>query len=119
MVVEDDDLNQKIYELILSENYNLTLCKNSNEFYSVLTQNKYDLFIIDLSLPGVVDGIEIIKSLRRMENYSSTPIVVVTAHAFKRDELAALEAGASLFLRKPVNNELIIKEINKLLDSSL
>ncbi|MEW6702946.1 MAG: response regulator, partial [Bacteroidota bacterium] len=72
-------------------------------------------FLIDLSLRGDKDGIYLIKELRRTEKYANTPIVVVTANALKRDEETAINAGATTFIRKPVENERLTAEFVRFL----
>ncbi len=110
MIVEDDDLNQLIYNKIFANKYDTVMCKNEDDFYPALKKNKFDIFLIDISLVGTKDGIQLIKELRQMKEYKSTPIIVVTANAFKRDEEIAKDAGATKFIRKPVDTKFLIEE---------
>lgn len=109
MIVEDDDLNQLIYNRIFANKYNVVMCKNEDDFYPALKKNKFDIFLIDISLVGTKDGIQLIQELRQMKDYKSTPIIVVTANAFKKDEEIAKDAGATKFLRKPVDTKMLIE----------
>lgn len=111
LIVEDDDLTQKVYKAMFSKKYDLVLCKNEIDFYPALDKHKIDIFLIDISLVGTKDGIQLIKELRNSKNYKSTPIIVVTANAFKKDEEVALEAGATKFIRKPFDNKRLIEEL--------
>lgn len=115
LVVEDDELNQRIYSLLLAKEYSITVCSNDKEFSAAIQKTDYDLFIIDLSLHSEKDGIQIIKELRGMDKYKKIPIMVVTAHAFKKDEDNSLAAGANVCIVKPVDNKLLLKEIKKYL----
>ncbi|NJD21268.1 MAG: response regulator [Melioribacter sp.] len=110
LIVEDDDLNQLIYNRIFASKYDIVMCKNEDDFYPALNANKFDIFLIDISLVGTKDGIQLIQELRQMKEYKSTPIIVVTANAFKRDEEIAKDAGATKFLRKPIDTKMLIEE---------
>ncbi|MCL4551056.1 MAG: response regulator [Bacteroidetes bacterium] len=113
LIVEDDDLNQKLYMAVLSKEFDTTFCANDVQFYAALPKKKYDIFLIDLALGKGEDGISLIKKLRQMDEYKSTPIIVVTAYAFKRDEDTAMAAGATKFIRKPVDNKVLLNEFKK------
>ena len=110
LIVEDDDLNQLIYNRIFASKYDIVMCKNEDDFYPALNANKFDIFLIDISLVGTKDGIQLIQELRQMKEYKFTPIIVVTANAFKRDEEIAKDAGATKFLRKPIDTKMLIEE---------
>jgi CheY-like chemotaxis protein len=115
LIIEDDELNQQLYMLLLAAKYNLTLCKNSVEFDEVIQDSNFDLFLVDITLQGLKNGLELIGEIRSMSRYESTPIIVVTANAFKVDEVAAYSAGASIFIRKPFVN----KELRSAIENSL
>src|SRR3954471_5039236 len=60
-----------------------------------------DVGVTRLSLPGDIDGFEVIKRLRRDPQTRSKPIVVLTSWGWQTERLRALEAGCDLFLTKP------------------
>ncbi|MEW6196630.1 MAG: response regulator [Bacteroidota bacterium] len=115
LIVEDDELSRKAYEVVFSKRFNVIICKNDIEFEQIVNSHKFDIFIIDISLVGMKDGIQIIEELRQMENYKSSPIIVVTANAFKKDEEISMAAGADKFIRKPIDNRLLMEEVYSLL----
>jgi CheY-like chemotaxis protein len=113
MVVEDDRLTLKVYEKLLSPHFEMVICPTVEEYYDNLLRNKVDMFIVDLSLRSHVDGIQIIKGLRQMDEYKYTPVIVITAHAFMRDERKAMDAGATAFLRKPIDNKILLDSLTR------
>ncbi len=113
LIVEDDELNLKVYMYCLKNDFEITTCRGDTEFFEKLSLGLQDIFLVDLSLPGGKDGIQIVQELRRMKEYEKTPIVVVSAHAFRVDEEKALAAGATRFLRKPIENSALLSEIKK------
>jgi len=66
---------------------------------------------MDISLRDEKDGLQLTRELREMQQYKDCPIIALTANVFKKDELAAYEAGVSKFLRKPIENEKLLSEI--------
>lgn len=115
LIIEDDDLILEIFGKVLARHFDVHTAKTVEEYYSYLSENSYSAFLVDLSLRGEKDGIYLIKELRQTEKYANTPIVVVTANALKRDEETAINAGATTFIRKPVENERLTAEFTKFL----
>jgi DNA-binding response OmpR family regulator len=115
LIIEDDEIISDIYEKAFSIEYQSVICRNELEFYPALEKNNFDLFLIDLSLGKGKDGITLIHELRQMNEYATTPIFVVTAYTLLKDEEAAFNAGANAFFKKPVDYEVLLKEINKYL----
>ncbi|MCX6168454.1 MAG: response regulator [Ignavibacteriales bacterium] len=113
LIVEDDKLNQLAYRGVLSKHYDVKICGDDKEFYSALSEDTYELFIIDLALNCEKNGIDLIKELRQMDKYKGTPIIVVTAYAFTKDRKLSLEAGADKFIVKPFDNKNLLGEIQK------
>lgn len=112
LIVEDDELNRMVYQGVLSKNFDLVICKNDVEFINELQKGiPFNAFLIDLSLKGKKDGIQLIQELREIDKYKTVPVIVITAHAYKRDEETAIAAGANKFLRKPVDNKSLLKEL--------
>ena len=115
MIVEDDGLNQKFYQALLSKDYEIRICGDDEEFNAALKENVYDLFIIDLALNCGKTGIDLIRELREMEKYKDTPIIVATAFAYRKDKEIAMAAGTTKFISKPFDMETILTEIKKIL----
>ncbi len=115
LVVEDDRLNQLVYQGILSKIYDVKICGDDKEFDTALSEDTYELFIIDLALNCEKDGIDLIKELRLMNKYKDSPIIVVTAFAFRKDRDNSLSAGANSFVVKPFDTKNLIEEIKKYL----
>ena len=111
MVVEDDRLTLKVYEKLLSPHFEIIFCSSVEEYFNNLNLNKFDMFIVDISLKSDVDGVQLIRGLREMDAYKNTPVIVITAHAFMRDERKAMDAGATEFLRKPIDNKYLLESL--------
>lgn len=111
MVVEDDRLTLKVYEKLLSPYFEMIICSSVEEYFNNLNLNKVDLFIMDISLKNDIDGLQLIRGLRERKDYKTTPVIVITAHAFIKDERNAIDAGATAFIRKPIDNKILLKSL--------
>ncbi|MDO4294285.1 MAG: response regulator transcription factor [Eubacteriales bacterium] len=98
LIVEDDRSIRNFFRTILEANrYDVTLAENGQEGYSLITSLCPDLVILDLGLPDL-DGMEI---LRRVREWSSLPVVVISARSHERDKVEALDLGADDYITKP------------------
>ncbi|MEJ5261045.1 MAG: response regulator [Ignavibacterium sp.] len=111
LVVEDDPQNLKFLKLLLSRDFNVLTCSSESEFYRILVHQQFDAVLMDITLSGNKSGISLIKSLRQIPLYKNTPVICLSAHIAESDELEALNAGANLYLRKPVQNKILIDSI--------
>lgn len=115
LIMEDDRTILDIFTRVLKKNLNVVPCNNLTEYEAALSVMDFDIFMIDLSLGGQKDGIYLIKELRKNEKYKSTPILVVTAHVLHSDEIVVIGAGATKFLRKPIENNSLLNAVMELL----
>jgi len=117
LVVEDDYENQKFLQIFLKRKFELEICDSSETFYEKLDQKKFDIILMDISLRGKKDGLQLTRELREMEEYKNLPIVGLSAHAFQRDKDNAYNAGVDVFLTKPVQNDILMETLIKTLES--
>ena len=98
LVIEDEAGIRSLIAAVLTANdYDPILSVSGADGMSMLTSHCPDLVLLDLGLPDM-DGMEIIRSVRE---WSTLPIVVLSARNHERDKVAALDAGADDYLTKP------------------
>jgi len=113
LIVEDDYENQKFLQIFLRRKFDLELCDSSDTFYAKLDKSKFDIILMDISLKGKKDGLQLTKELREMEEYKDLPIIGLSAHAFQRDKENAYNAGVDVFITKPVQNDVLMETLVK------
>jgi CheY-like chemotaxis protein len=74
-----------------------------------------DLILTDVMMP-VMDGLEAMRAMRRLDLLKATPIIAVSASVGTDDQARSLAAGANAFLSKPVNQEHLFREVGRLLE---
>jgi len=103
LVVEDNELNMKLFRDVLQATGYRTLEAGSGEEAVALAgTHAPDLVLMDVQLPGI-DGVETLTRLRRDEQTASVRVVALTAQAMDGDRERFLEAGFDGYLAKPVD----------------
>jgi CheY-like chemotaxis protein/signal transduction histidine kinase len=114
LVVEDEPTNQKLMERILKKkNYSIRMVDNGIDAIKEMKQHHFDLIIMDVQLPGM-DGMETTQRIRNMEPdiiNPKVPVIAVSAHALKDDQMLFSSSGMDDFIEKPVQQELLYKKI--------
>ena len=111
LVVEDDEDSQKFLNLFLKRKFDLQMSNSAETFYEKLENNEFDLILMDVSLRGEKDGLQLTREIKGMEKYKNIPVIALTAHAYQRDRAEAYKAGVNYFLTKPVKNELLLETL--------
>jgi len=98
LVIEDDPQIRRFLRATLSsQGYRLLEAPTGEEGLALAASHQPDLIILDLGLPDL-DGLTI---ARRVREWSTLPIVVLSARGQERDKIAALDAGADDYVTKP------------------
>ena len=119
LLAEDNELNMEITEFVLqNEGADLTKAWDGQEAVELFRNSEpgeFDVILMDIMMP-VMDGYEAAKMIRSLdrEDAKEIPIIAMTANAFTEDRIKAKEAGMDEHVAKPVDVELLIKVIHKL-----
>lgn len=116
LIVEDDYENQKFLQIFLKRKFDLELCDSAESFYDRLSKSKFDIILMDISLKGEKDGLQLTKEIRKMDEYKNMPIVGLSAHAFQKDKENAYNAGVDIFITKPVQNVILMDTLFEALE---
>ncbi len=115
LITEDDFENQKFLEMFLKRNFDVYICDSAQSFYDNINNTKFDLVLMDISLKGNKNGLELTEELRKIPAYKNIPVVCLSAHAFKKDRENAFNAGVDIFLTKPVENKILLNTLLELI----
>ena len=121
LAAEDNELNAEIIEMLLTDDgAKVTVAKNGRQAVECFENNPpgtFDAILMDVMMP-VMDGIAATKAIRAMDrpDAKTIPIIAMTANAFTEDRIRAKEAGMDEHVAKPVDVELLIKVIHKLVE---
>lgn len=116
LIVEDNDLNLKLFRDLLGANGYLTYeTKEGIEAISMTRSVMPDLIIMDIQLPEI-SGLDITRKIKADAAIKHIPILAVTAFAMKDDEQKILEAGCEAYLSKPIAIDVFISAIRRFLE---
>jgi CheY-like chemotaxis protein len=118
LVVEDDLMNQVTIKRFIGDKYVIIVTDSSDEAMEIIKKGKVDLILMDISINGSQNGLELTKELKASKEFSHMPIIAVTAHAFVEDKQNALLAGCDSYLAKPFTKESILNMIEVYLKKS-
>ncbi|ODN66572.1 HD domain-containing phosphohydrolase [Methylophaga muralis] len=105
LIVDDQSTGRTILEKIvlqIGENIHVTALSNSADALEWLNQHEADLIITDYRMPEI-DGIEFIRRVRQNPDFQSVPIMMITVVSEKAVRYEALDAGATAFLIRPID----------------
>ena len=112
LVAEDYQSNYDLIEAMLGKMYKLVHAHDGMEAIIFYEQYKPDLILMDIKMPNI-NGLDATKAIREMS--ASVPVIAVSAYAYEKDKIAAIESGCNDFLTKPVSADLLKMTINKYL----
>ena len=119
LLAEDNELNMEIAEFVLqNEGAEVTKAWNGQEVVELFRKSEpgeFDVILMDIMMP-VMNGYDATKKIRSLgrEDAKVIPIIAMTANAFTEDRIRAKAAGMDEHIAKPVDVELLVKVIHKL-----
>lgn len=121
LVVDDEiSIRMGIREFAEYQGYDVTGAANGREALELCRQQDFDLIIMDIMMPEM-DGYEATERIRRLnrKDARTIPIIAMTANAFTEDKIRSKEAGMNEHIAKPLNTELVLRAVAKLVQPQM
>ena len=119
MVVEDNDLNRKLFcDVLRANGFEALPIADGAVVLEAALDHSPDLIVMDIQLPSV-SGVDLIEAAKLNPQLKEIPILAVTAFAGKGDEERIRSAGASGYLSKPVSINPFMSAVNGLLEARI
>jgi CheY-like chemotaxis protein len=116
LVVEDEESSLELMAAILEElEVDVVSARSAEEAAWHLRRRRPALVLMDVHLPGL-DGLALTRRIRADPATASIPVVALTAHARSEDRQAALEAGCTAWIAKPVDTRLLVRTLVQFLE---
>ena len=112
LVIDDEiDIANNIRAILEDEKYDVAIANNSSKALYLLSNNNYNLIILDVWLDNSeLDGIGILKKLRESK---STPVIVISGHGNIDMAVKAIKDGANEFIEKPFTTERLLISVSR------
>jgi CheY-like chemotaxis protein len=115
LIVEDNEDSLYLMKFILEQNgYETVVARRGKEGIGLAREAKPDLILMDIQLPDIT-GEEATRRIRRSRPLGEVPVIALTAYAMAGDRERFLSAGHNGYIKKPIEPEGLMEEIEKYL----
>ncbi len=115
LIIEDNENNMYLTSFLLEKSgHEVHQAYDGQSGVEMAKKVSPDLILLDIQLPKM-NGYEVAKLLRQDSALSSTPIIAITSYAMPGDREKALEAGCNGYIKKPINPDTFLGEIESYL----
>ncbi len=116
LIVDDSAvIRNSLCFLLENEGFDVQTAANGIEGLEKAQAQQFDTIIADINMPKM-HGYDLIKEIRKKENYKDVPIIIITTEEEAVDKRKGFEAGANLFLIKPTEPKKMVKYVKMFLN---
>ena len=116
LIIEDQPDIRKLVKMTLDfSDYELHEASEAETGFGMVKAIQPDLILLDIMMPGEINGLQLCAMLKGMEKYRHIPIILLTARGQVADRQAGLEAGADEYLVKPFSPIKLIEVVEAFL----
>ena len=103
LIVEDDKMNQKLFDLLLTKNgFQTRISDDGNNIVDVIKDYNPNLILMDINLP-TYSGVELLQIIRSDNDTKHYKIIALTAYAMYGDREKFMSAGFDFYIKKPID----------------
>ena len=118
LIVDDEEHIVELLQFnLVNAGYKVITANNGLDALNKLKENKPDLLLLDLMLPGM-DGLDVCKEIKRDKETSKTSIIMLTAKSEELDKILGLELGADDYITKPFSIRELLARVKAVLRRS-
>lgn len=118
MIIEDEpDAAELFAEMMRINGFRVVKMFSSVPAIPMLSQEKPDVVILDIMMPDI-SGLEVLRYMRRETDLAAIPVIIVSAKSMPSDIKTGLDAGASVYLTKPVGFLELKQAVEKVLQKA-
>jgi CheY-like chemotaxis protein len=116
LIVEDDSDVGKVFDLTLAHaGFRVTVVENAVAALGLITHEMPDAIVLDLMLPDM-NGLDLVRYVRKQDNGHDVPLIVCSGSTGGFHANKAKDAGANMFLGKPISVEALVKAIDSVIN---
>lgn len=116
IVDDEESIRKALGRLLRASGFGVEMFAAGAEFLASLNDRHPDVVILDLHMPGL-SGFDVHSAIKALER--PVPVIVITGHDSPETRGRVADAGAIAYLRKPVDEQLLLRAIGKATGSSL
>ena len=114
LVVDDEVINQKIIsEILKADGYEVEIAPDGIVALMKIAKGSFDVILSDIAMPNL-DGYKLLEYI--IANKIDIPLIFLSGHTSPEDETRGLRLGATDYIRKPIDKELLLARVEKIFD---
>ncbi|MFO7527074.1 MAG: PAS domain S-box protein [Ignavibacteriaceae bacterium] len=117
IIVDDDPASRSVISLFLRKEYDVDSAATGEEAVVMMKTQFYDMILLDISLGKGINGLDLVKLIRKKKEYYSIPVMAVTAHAMVGDREKFLNEGFNDYIAKPFTKQELMKKVSGLFNN--
>ena len=111
LVVDDNEMNRDMLSRRLQrKGYTVLVAEDGEKALDTIGKEEVDLVLLDIMMPGL-DGVEVLKILRKDYSQTDLPVIMATAKADSKDMVEALSQGANDYVTKPLDFPVVLARV--------
>jgi two-component system cell cycle response regulator DivK len=115
LIVEDNDLNMKLFnDLLVAHGYGTLQTRDGIEALALARQDRPDLILMDIQLPEI-SGLQVTQWIKEDDDLRMIPLIAVTAFAMKGDEEKIRDGGCEAYIAKPISVASFLRTVEQFL----
>lgn len=118
LAVDDSPVVHQMVRRTLGDAYRVLVADNATDALSIVYQEDVSLVLLDVSMPDI-DGLELCRTVRSLPQFKGLPVVMLTGRNGAFDRVQGRLAGASEYLTKPFEADVLRQTISRLLGESV
>lgn len=115
LVIDDSPIVRNLHSVMLkSAGFQVHEAENGYDALEKSAKTQFDLMVVDINMPKM-DGFTFCQEIRTSESHQDVPIIIISTESESEDKMKGFQAGANLYLVKPVKAEVLIENVKMLL----
>ncbi len=116
LCLEDDKISAFIMEKLLQKEFDVQIFERCTDIYRVIETQVFDILILEINLiRHSVNGVDVMKVIRKIPHQTNARIIATTAYATRDDQRYYLKSGFDTYISKPVTRNILTEKIYNLL----
>jgi len=116
IVDDDEDTRAVLADCVADRGFHIVLARRGDEALALAQSARPDVILLDLRMPEL-DGFEVMRRLRADPATREIPVIVLSAEAIDRMELALEESGCVAAIKKPCSVEALVEAIERVVEA--
>jgi len=118
ILIADDhfEIRELLKDTLSDQDFEILFSENGKQAVSIAQKVKPDIIIMDIMMPGRINGIEATEIIKSDPEVRNSKIIILSAKGKDKDKINALKAGASAFIEKPFSPVKLLSKIENLLE---